>query len=157
MAFPAFSVAHPPGTRNPVTVRAAAALAGAGAWDAAPTEFSVAGFRWITLYISYTRGAAGGAMDFQVESSPYSADVVGAESWFDQSEFAPAILAAGVDSASRIQRETVTYAATGAAIENFVYGPIEFGSSVERMRIPCRESGVVGTPGTAHLVGVLFT
>jgi len=157
MALPAFSVAHPLGTTNPVTVRASAALAGAGAWDATPTEFSVAGYRWITLYISYTRGAAGGAVDFQIQTSPYSVDQVGVESWFEGTLLAPAVLAAGVDSQSRIQREYITYAATGAAIENPDYGPIEFGASVERMRIRCRESGVVGTPGTLHIVGVLFT
>jgi len=157
MAFPAFSVAHPLGTTNPVTVRASAVLEAAGAWDPTPTEFSVAGYKYITLYLSYTRGAAEGAVDFQFESSPYSADIAGVEDWFNMTIYSAGAVAAAADTQSRIQIEYITYQATAAAIENFVYGPVEFGASVERMRIPCRESGVVATPGTAHLVAVLFT
>jgi len=150
MTFP-----FPPIT-NPITFRASAALPAAGAWDAAPLEISCPMHGRMTLFLSYTRGAAGGAFDFQLQASPYSAATAGVQNWFNESEFAAAVLAAGVDSQSRLQREYVTYLSQGAAIENVVYGPIELGASVERIRVPARESGVVGTPGTLHVVGIIY-
>lgn len=152
MTFP-----FPPIT-NPITFRASAALPAAGAWDAAPLEIAVPSKSRMTLYVSYTRGAAGGAMDFQVVVSPYAANLAGVEDWFMQTEYSAAVLAAGVDSGSRLQREYVTYASQAAAIENFVYGPIDLGAGVERVYVRARESatGIVATPGTAHIVGLVY-
>jgi hypothetical protein len=142
------------GIDNPITVRASAALPGAGAWDATPTVFAVAGISNITLYISYTRGAAGGAFDIQTLVSPYSANQLVVQNWFSQSAHGIGAPAAGVDTQSRVQREYDTYQATGAAIESFVYGPIELDMTIERIAFQCRESGAVGAPGTLHIVGV---
>lgn len=150
MAFP-----FPPIT-NPLTFRAAAALPAAGAWDATPLIVACPQYSRLVLYLSYTRGAAGGAFDFQVQVSPYSANAAVVQSWFNQTEFSPAVLAAGADSQSRLQQEYVTYASQGAAIENPVYGPIELGAGVERVMVRARESGVVGTPGTLHIVGIVY-
>jgi hypothetical protein len=141
------------GAANPITVRASAALPAAGAWDAAPTEIAVPGLDAIVLYVTYTRGAAGGAFDYQVQVSPYATAQGVVQNWFTQSLYAAAALAAGADAQSRLQREYVTYASTGAGAEAFVYGPIEL-EAVERIRMVCRESGVVGTPGTVHVVAV---
>ncbi len=63
---------HPRGWVNPVTLRADAALGAAGAWDAAPTESFSSGAQFITLSFTYARGAAGGAFDFQLETSLHS-------------------------------------------------------------------------------------
>src|SRR3972149_10556555 len=71
MTFP-----FPPIT-NPITFRASAALPAAGAWDAAPLEISCPMHGRMTLFLSYTRGAAGGAFDFQLQASPYSAATAG--------------------------------------------------------------------------------
>ena len=142
------------GAANPIVVRASAALSGGGVWDAAPTEFSVAGIGAITFYITYTRAGAGGAFDLQLRSSPYSADVVGVQSWFAMSLYTSGVLAAGVDTQSRIQAEYITYQATAAGAEVFVYGPVELMGTVERLRVRCRESGAVATPGTVHIVAV---
>lgn len=141
---------------NPVTVRAAAALTAAGAWDAAPTEVACAGFNWVMFYFTYTRGAAGGAMDFQIHTSPYSADIAGVEDWFFQSVYAAGAVAVNVDTTSNIQRELVTYGATAAAAETFNYGPVSLDGTVERIRIRCRESGITATPGTTHIVAVFY-
>lgn len=147
-----------PPITNPITFRARAALAGAGAWDATPTVVACPSQTRATLYIEYTRGAAGGAVDFQVAVSPYAADQVApVESWFYQSEYSAAVLAAGVDSQSRLQREYLTYLSQGAAAETFVYGPIDLGAGVERIEVRARESGVVGTPGTCHIVGIIYS
>ncbi len=141
---------------NPVTVRAAAALAAAGAWDATPTEVACAGFNWVMFYFTYTRGAANGAMDFQIHTSPYSADVAGVEDWFYQSVYAAGAVAVNVDTTSNIQRELVTSGATAAGAETFNYGPVSLDGTVERIRIRCRESGVAGTPGDVHIIGVFY-
>lgn len=142
---------YPVAWQNPVTMRASAALPAAGAWDAAPTEQNVAGAGSILLTFTYTRGAAGGAFDWQVQASPYSvaANVpAGAGEWGDESLYAAGAVAAGADTQSLVQAEYQTFTSQGAAAETFVYGPIEFDHVVERIRIPCRESGVVGDPGT---------
>jgi hypothetical protein len=145
-----------PQITNPVTLRARAALAGAGAWDAAPLEIACPQHTRMTLFIEYVRGAAGGAVDFQWFVSPYSANVAGVEDWFAQSEFTPAVLVPGLDSQSRMQREYITYLSQAAAAETFVLGPIELGAGVERIYIRARESGIVATPGICHIVGIIY-
>lgn len=142
--------AHPKGWANPVTMRASAALPAAGAWDAAPTEQNCFGARGVTLSLTYTRGAAGGAFDFQFEYSIYSvaANVpAGAGEWAEGTLYDPGALAPGVDVQSRVQQEYVTYGSTGAAAATFGYDLV-FDGPVERIRIAARESGVPGTPGT---------
>lgn len=141
---------------NPVTVRAAAALAPLGAWDAAPTEVACAGFDWVMLYFTYTRGAAGGAMDFRMEVSPYSADIAGVEDWFNQSAYAVGAVVAGADTTSAVQREIVTYGSTAGVAEMFAFGPIRLDGTIERIRIYCRESGITATPGACHIIGVFY-
>jgi len=143
-------------TENPVTMRAAGALPAAGAWDATPTEVSCAGFNWVMFYNTYTRGAAGGAMDFQAHSSPYAVDQAGVEDWFYQSIYGAGAVAAGADTTSNVQRELITYGSTAAGAETFVYGPVRLDGTVERLRVRCRESGVTATPGASHIVAVFY-
>ena len=139
-----------------VTARAAAALPAAGAWDATPTEFHCIGLDYVTFYITYTRGAAGGDMQFRVEYSPYSADSVGVQSWFRGSIYAGGLVASGADTLSNVQREDVEYGSTGAAAEPYIYGPIALHGTVARLRIPAAESGVVGNPGDCHIVALMY-
>lgn len=151
--------AHPRGYANPVNLRASAALPGAGAWDATPTESSSAFVENATLTFTYTRGAANGAFDWQLWTSIYSvaANVpAGAEEWSSESVYAGGVLAAGVDTQSRVQREHQTYEATGAAAESFAYGPIALNGTIERIRVRARESGAVGTPGTLQITAELI-
>ena len=146
---------HPPGWTNPVNLRASAALPAAGAWDATPTESSAALASTVTLSFTYTRGAVGGAFDWQMEVSPYAvaANVAaGASEWVTEAIYAGGAVVAGADTTSLVQGELQSYTATGAAAEDFVYGPIEL-NGVERVRVRARESGVVGTPGTLQVEG----
>jgi len=133
------------------TVRASAILLPAGAWDAA-TELYCTALSYVTFYMSYTRGGAAGAFDFTLEVSPYGADVAGVQSWFQQGIIAGGAVAAGADTTSLTQREQASYTAVGAAIENYVYGPVELQGTVERLRMPCAETGNAGAPGTVHIV-----
>ena len=151
---------YPRGYANPVTLRASAALAGAGAWDATPTESFSTNAKSLTLSFTYTRGAAGGAFDWQLEVSIYAvaANVpAGAAEWVTESIYAAGAVAAGADTQSLVQREYQTYESQGAAAEDFVYGPIELGGTIERIRVRARESadGVQGTPGTLSIVAEL--
>jgi hypothetical protein len=141
---------------NPVTIRAAAALPALGGWDATPTEVACAGFNWAMFYFTYTQGAAGGAMDFQMHISPYAADLAGVEDWFHQTIYGAGAVAAGADTTSNVQRELVTYGSTAAGAETFVYGPVRLDGTIERLRVRCRESGVPGTAGTCHIVAVFY-
>jgi hypothetical protein len=130
------------------TARASAALPGAGAFDAAPIEMYCPGFDHVTLFVTYTRGAAGGAVTLRPEFSPDSAGTA----WFRMALYDPAIVAAGTDAASLVQRETVAYGATAGGAQTFVFGPIPLSGTIERLRVACAESGVVGTPGTCAIL-----
>ena len=157
--MPNIPIAHPVAWANPVTLRASAALAAAGAWDATPTEQNVAGAGSVLLSITYTRGAAGGAFDFQLQTSIYSVGAnvpAGAGEWANEAIYEPGAVVAGVDTTSLVQREFERYTSQGAAAETFLFGPVELAHVVERVRIAARESGVVGTPGTLAIVAELY-
>ncbi len=61
---------HPVGFTNPVVMRASAALT--WAWDVTPIEMFCAGAEGVTLSLTYTRGAAGGAYYWQMVFSIYA-------------------------------------------------------------------------------------
>ena len=150
---------YPKGWANQQEVRASAALPGAGAWETTDPQLC-AYVRHLNLHFTYTRGGAAGAFDWQLEVSPYSVAALvpaGAEEWLTESIYAAGAVAAGADTQSDVQREYQTYTATGAAAEDFVFGPIHFASNVERYRLRVRESGNLGNPGTLQIEGHLFT
>ena len=139
------------------TARAYAALPAAGAWST-PTELFCSESGFATLSFSYLRGAAGGAFDFEVSISPYSVVAnmpAGMQEWTVMTLYESGALAAGVDTNGLVQREHLTYQATGAAAEGLAFGPIQLNETAERIRIRARESGVVGTPGSLGIVLVL--
>lgn len=129
------------------TARASAVLPAAGAFDSAPTALQCPGFDFVTLYLKYTRGGAGGAFKFKIEVSPDSSGSV----WHQAGLYSPGTVTAGADTVSTEQREAVSYQATGASAELFVYGPVELNGTVERIRINAAETGAVGTPGTLEI------
>jgi len=145
------------GYLNVQIARVSAALPAAGAWDATPLELYCPYFENATLNFTYTRGAAGGAFDFQIETSAYSvaANVpAGASEWITAAIYAAGAVVAGADTTSLVQRELESYGSQGAAAEDFTFGPIDLGGTIERIRIIARESGVVGTPGTLQVEAV---
>jgi hypothetical protein len=148
---------HPPGFTNPVIARVSAALPAVGAWDAAPTEFSTMGARDIALSFSYTRGAVGGAFDFQLLYSIYADTVTppaGAGEWSTEVIFQGGGVVPGVDTQSRIQKDYQTFQPAGAAQEVVIY-VVHLKGAIERMQVLARESGVVGTPGTLQITANL--
>jgi hypothetical protein len=112
----------------------------------------------MSLHFTYTRGAAGGAFDWQLEVSHYSVVGIvpaGASEWVTMSLYAAGVVAAGGDTTSLIQRELISYEATGAGAEDFVF-VVALDGLIERVRIRARESGAVGTPGTLQITAVLI-
>lgn len=132
---------------NQQVARAWAALPAAGAWDATPTEIQCSDFGYVTLYMSYQRGAVGGAVDLRVEVSP---DVTGAV-WHRLSVTAVGAVAAGVDVTSLVQAGDFSFTPTGANREYITYGPIDLQGTAERITVAAQETGVVGNPGSCEI------
>ena len=148
---------YPKAWRNPVNLRASAALPAAGAWDAAPTEQNIAGAGGIELAFTYTRGAAGGAFNWAFQYSIYSVAALvpaGGSEWQEGAIYAPGAVVAGVDTQSLLQVEFIGFTAVGAAAESFLW-EIEILGPIERIRIPAQETGVVGTPGTLQITATI--
>ena len=142
---------------NVQEARANAVLPAAPAWDATPTEMVCAYFDNVTFNFTYTRGGAGGAFNWQIETSPYSVVgnvPAGASEWITEAIYASGGVAAGADTTSLVQRELQSYTTQGAAAEDFSFGPIGLNGTVERIRVRAQESGAVGTPGTLQIEAV---
>ena len=149
----------PVAIQNPAILRISAVLLGAGAWDAAPLEFSVTNFNKFTLQFTYTRGAVGGIFDYQIQTSIYSVAALvpaGAGEWGDEVIYGAGPVVVAADTPSVIATEFQRYGSQGAAAETRSVGPMDLAEGIERLRIRARENGVVGTPGTLQLTG-LFT
>ena len=148
-----------PGWYNPITVRASAALAAAGAWDATPTVCLSAYATHLMLSFTYTRGGNVGAMDWQLETTPFSIDALapaGSAIWFTEPLFAGGLVALNADSQSHVQRNYTTYGAVTGNAEDFHFD-IDLHGDVERFRVRARESadGDTDNPGTLAIVAEL--
>lgn len=145
-------------SEHPVTVtyldrqiaRVSAALPGGGAFDVAPIELGCVEFHYVTLEIAYTRGGAGGDMQLKIEVSP---DTLGTD-WYQSGLYKAAAVASGADTTSNIQREEIEYGSTAAGVERFTLAPLQLQGGAQRIRIPCQESGAVGTPGTVEIIAM---
>jgi hypothetical protein len=149
---------YPKAWTNPVVMRASAGLPAVGGWDATPTAQSIFGAQGLTISFTYTRGAAGGAFDYQIELSPYSVAALapaGAAEWVTEAIYASGAVAAGADTQSREQREFQTYQATGAGAEDYQVD-FELQAPYERIRIRARESGAIANPGTLQIAMVVW-
>lgn len=129
-----------------VRVRVTAALPAAGAWETS-AWFPCAGFHWLTLYLEYQRGAAGGAVEFYLLFRPGELTPGLAKGTYRMSVYAVGPVVAGADTASLLQRETVTYTSTAAASEGPIFGPLELRGTAEDFAVVMRETGVPGNPG----------
>ena len=138
-----------------VNARANAALGAAGAWDAAPTEFPVAGMAEMTAHVTYDEAPAGqgGSVDFQIQVSPYAvvAQVpAGGVEWESMSLYQTGAVVGGADSASLLQHEIITFDPTVATAQTIAFGPLAL-NGAERVRIRARESGAVANPGNCQI------
>lgn len=123
--------------------RASAVLPAAGAFDATLVAIPSNTFDQITFLISYTRGAVGGAISYKVEVSN---DLT---TWYQLCETQSGTVTPGSDVVDPSQRVAITYQSASASQENFT-SPT-FSVVTKYYRIGVRESGVVGTPGSASV------
>ena len=154
MALKPFTAANVGANYRSQEARAAAILTAAGAFDAAPTALYCPDMDFVTLYITYTRGGAAGALTFKIEVSPRTVDSGILQNWYQAAILAGGAVVAGGDTTSLTQREETEYTPLTANAEMYVYGPVELRSTVERIRVVCAESGNVGAPGTAQITAV---
>lgn len=131
-------------------LRATAALPAAGAYDASPVPMPVAGWKRLTLFCSYTQGAAGGSvrmlMQFAIAGAPTT--------WYRPTNYRAGGFVAGADVDSSLQCESLLYTATAAGVERFIYD-MDLPSNVEYVRVACAEVGAQAKPGTMAITGVL--
>ena len=154
--MPAYTYPHPRGWANPVILRADGILTDAFVISGETNIWTATG---ATLSFTYEQGAAGGAVDWRIEISPYSVAALvpaGFSEWVDESVYAAGAVIAGADTQSRVQRGYETYVSTGAGDEDFAY-TLEFPTPVERIRIRVRESadGVPLTPGNLNVIMIV--
>jgi len=145
---------YPKGWQNPIVARTSAALPAGGAWDASPTEFVTAYATQALIAITYTQGGQDGAMDWQVELSPYSSAALvptGASEWIEQTALAVGGVTSGADTQSLAQAEYQTFDPASALAETVILAPIDMAGIIERMRIRARESGSILSPGTCQI------
>ena len=145
---------YPKGWQNPQVARVSAALAAAGAWDTTPLVLLCDYANVLAVDLVYTRGAANGAVDIQVQASIYSIAALvpaGGQEWEDISIKAAGAVVPGADTQSHVQADYYTFTSLAAAIDSINIGPFILGGLYERVRIYARESGVVGTPGICQL------
>jgi hypothetical protein len=148
---------HPVGWVNPVTVGNWNPLT--GAWVNGNTIVT-AGAGSIVFQLTYTPGAANQELNFRVETSIYAlaANVPAtAGEWARESIYQPGAVAAGADTESLMQREFESYTATGAVAETFIYGPVELGHVIERLRMAALEAGAPQEFGSLIVVAELYT
>ncbi len=89
---------------------------------AAALVVDTAGFEYITVFFSYIRGGAGGAVDFTLEVSTDSTGAV-----WHQTGLTAGVPVLGADVASIVQRGFYRYGAVGAGLEYASLGPINLG------------------------------
>lgn len=149
----------PAGIAGLNNARVSAALPAAGAWDATPLEFFCSGASWMGVHVTYTEGAPTGAVDVQLELSPYSlaANVpAGAQEWVPQTLYAPGAVVGGADTQSLTQAEYTTFDPVTVNAEAITFSPVAIRGVFERFRIRARESGVLLTPGTCQITITLY-
>lgn len=123
--------------------RTFAVLPASGAFDSSLVSIPSNTFDQITFLIAYTRGASGGAITYKVEVSNDLSN------WYQLCETQSGTVTPGSDTVDPSQRVAITYQSTSASQENFT-SPT-FSVVTKYYRIGVRESGVVGTPGSASV------
>lgn len=134
-------------SRQPLTIRASAALAALGAYDT-PIEIPTAGMGYLAIPCVYTRGLVGGGVRVRIE---FADTVSGTDYWGRLPIVNAGVFASGTDAYDGIQRREFDYYATAVTAETFrIIVPL---AGADKIRISCREIGVIGTPGTFAMFG----
>ena len=126
------------------TLRASAALAAAGAYDV-PIEIPTGLRDVLTLLVTYTRAAVGGAYQMRIETA---LTVSGTDYWSRSAIYNAGVFAAGSDTVNEIQRNAdYQYVSTSAVAEPILLTFRDL-SRVDKFRVSFREVGIIASPGT---------
>ena len=136
------------------TARYLAVLPLAWAWDTDALELACPGFQGVRLFISYMPFANNAFMVFRIEISPYSSDQAGAD-WFQEADTIQPVplLAPGADTANLIQRQVHSYREVIVNVQNWDH-LFTLGSTVERIRVSCRENSKGAPPGLCSIIAL---
>jgi hypothetical protein len=137
-----------------VAIRAWAVLPASGSQEVG-AAVPCAGWDWASFFFEYQRGGAGGEVWFQLEWSPYSSDVAGVENWFTMAALVGQTLAQGQIAEAWMQKSRIEYRAQFGGVECFVYGPIQFARTFERVRLVCGDGQTV--PGNLKVTALFYT
>ncbi len=95
--------------------RPSAVLTAAGVYDAAPNEIPTLGYKTLTIWWSYTRGAAGGSFAFYMQQAQV---IAGTNVWGRMVEIRPGVITPGADVRDDAQLGAwENYGSTAAAAE----------------------------------------
>lgn len=128
--------------------RTSAILGAAGADDTVPTAMRCAGADAFTLYFAYTNASNGGAFVTKIETSPEGTGT----NWYQNAIFSPGVVAPGADTTSTLQQQHILYTSDVTTANKFSRGPFMIEGTVERLRVVCREAGVLTFPGTCEIL-----
>jgi len=135
-----------------VQMRASAALPAAGAYDAAPVEVPTGGRRYLANFYTYTRGAVGGSTRTRVRVAATYAAV---DRWVQPTMIRSGAFAPGATTNSDWQREDHLYQEEGTGAAEGFFTIWDLGRA-HKVLTAGQEVGVVGTPGTLEVIGILF-
>jgi hypothetical protein len=126
------------------TARLDAALPAAGAFDAAPIEIPTGGRKFLELYCFYDENGGGvlGSVTLRLEKC---ITIGGVDQWARDALIDPQAVVPGADSVTPTQRDSWDYEPTGIAEESYIY-TFDI-ARCDKFRVPCAESGQVGSPG----------
>lgn len=126
----------------PITVRASAALAAAGAYDAAPTTITLGAATLAELRWTYTRGIAGGQCKFKIDVSDASGGT-----YYDRTiDQGTLTITAGeaVTNLYTAAKAPPVPAGAGAESRSYLFDV----STAAFLQVSFAEVGNIGTPGT---------
>ena len=131
--------------------RADAALTAGNVFDAAATEIPVAGYKFLRIWVTYTRAAAGGGVIVRVESA---VTVAGADTWGRDAIRWLAGFVPNADFTTQVQRDQFQYGSIAAGAETFI---LDYDiQRPHKIRIPCAEVLVgAGNEGDCEVLYLL--
>lgn len=122
-----------------------AILPAAGAFDATPIEIPINMYSEVTFAVAYQNGdeQGGGGLSYTIE---FSND---ATNWYRIAEVNSVVPVPGADVVDLTQRVEMSYTAVGTDVERFMTP--SFTTPMKWIRILCKESGSIGSPGYASV------
>jgi hypothetical protein len=141
------------GDQEIFTLRDAAALPAAGAFDATPRTLQTFGKASCLLLLTYTPGAAGGAFRLRIDHG--NVDPVAGQIWARDPAVNAAVFASGADGVEQVTSSYKDFQSITPGVANYFRYAIPI-NGADSIRIAAAETGVVGTPGNLTIRAIFF-